>query len=1378
MPVRIRYFGYAISGDRIYVTGGDKSPSYQSLNSLWIYDIGDNVWSAGPAIPIAVKGHCSTTYAGKVYIFGGQDVSSNILNSVYIYDTGTGSWSPGPATMPIGTVYSTATVLGDKIYVFGGSDDSGVLKTVQIYDPAAGDWQFGTDIPTPRNQAPSAAYNGKLYLYLWDTGSIYEGTLAPSGGRAGLSGTVVKADSSGRVLSPLAGATVVLVGEATATTDAQGQFSFMGLDPGTISVTVSKAGYYPATRYVTLGAGETRHEQFSLTEQQAGPTEPESFDFASPNGNHFIEGMPGDISFSTMVAWNGSPGSVHFIIAGDRYEAMVTDRGGGTAKATLTLPAPTLIDTCSELTIEVANGEGTQTTLKTGICFYPVPGIIPAWYGNTINWSPSGGVISHSEELNINLWEIEIPSGVYSTSASAGWDKDISFNPLTGTFEGSLGGLGTFSQTLEFSEIENLGKGKIEAAGTLSITLAGCENPAVITPGWQISATGKAGIGAPVVLVVDVIFPPAAPAVHFLLTVPVVKEVVGALKVRLYIIGGLGLSGEYEEGQTGDCFLGTTSLNVSGTLGLEAQALVEFYGAEAGIYAGATGTPEVQICPDLIFEGITFRGYVGVFASAFLFEYSNEVGVEIRFDNGGKAMVLGMMELPGDLIAGDSVAGSWRPIGSGLSRYGPANRPAAAKPVKLMDAAEKAQGSPSEEETIVENVVAVANPAIFADESETLVLFSLFDPEKPWYAATDIGAAQPTGDDSWSIARIADDDAADFSPKIAPVDSETVLAAWERVSGDVSDANGPGDILPHLEIAAALLDTDTGLWTEPVQITDNNVVDREPLPVVFGASEGIVWIQNEADAAPGDANRGDSLMYAEYAGSAWSEPSVLWSGPNGILGVAFTPDSNGQGHIVFAVDQDGDPNSKEDSELHYLLTAAGVWQPAIRLTNNTLTDSLPTLVAPDGSPVCVWDANGTVTYSPLDAWNPKEVYTQYTSANQAASLDAVTMPGGGAIAYTVQTESGVDIFASFYDAALDLWSLPRRLTNDEHAEAALSLACDGVNLVVAYLKTQTERNDIDIEINGQIHHLENIPQPAQTDLCLLRYSLGNDIAVGSITIEPSNPFPGSSATITASIENRGDIPLENAQIEFFDGDPNRGNRIGDIEVITKTFIAGAEKNVSVSWNVPADVNAHDIYVVADPCMSVDDRDRSNNTVSVRTVLPDLTIESCRSTDVSGNSVALTAKVVNSGVLPSGAFDVSWRLGSETGEQIGISSLESMEPDASYEVTYTWNMAGRTFSDEYIEVFAVADAADNVFEFDETNNLNNVLIHTSSDLPEGDLNGDYCVNFGDFSKLADLHLGAVCSEPDWCAGADFDHNEILDMTDIAELTSYWLTCVAP
>jgi hypothetical protein len=61
-------------------------------------------------------------------------------------------------------------------------------------------------------------------------------------------------------------------------------------------------------------------------------------------------------------------------------------------------------------------------------------------------------------------------------------------------------------------------------------------------------------------MVVDVIFPPLSPFIHdVLLTVPIVKDVFGALRLRVFFIAGGSLSGDYAGGQWGDGFLGTTS---------------------------------------------------------------------------------------------------------------------------------------------------------------------------------------------------------------------------------------------------------------------------------------------------------------------------------------------------------------------------------------------------------------------------------------------------------------------------------------------------------------------------------------------------------------------------------------------------------------------------------------------------------------------------------------------------------------------------------------------------------------------------------------------------------------------------------------------------
>lgn len=1187
---------------------------------------------------------------------------------------------------------------------------------------------------------------------------------------SGLNGTVLEVDSSHEVIGPLSGATVTLSGEGTSTTGADGKFSFLGLDAGSYSVSVSKAGYYPVERVVVLGIGETRNEVFRLTAQALSPS---VVDTSSPNGKHLIEGMPGNLTFEVTLAWNGSPGAVYFHLPSGSTEATVTDLGGGLAQARLTVPAPASINACSELTVEVVNGEGERTYANMGVRFYPIPGMIIPWYRDNITWTPSGLSLSYSDELS-KKWELPLGGSDVSLEGFLGYNRELKYDLLGGVFSGSIGGFGGIGWDWEVAEVEILGEGKLGLNGTLNISLAGCVQLPRITPGWEASFKGKAGVGAPAVLIVDIIFPPASPVVHYLLTVPVVKDVVGALKLRLFVIFSGSLSGEYEDLQTGECFLGTSSLDASGTFGLEGQTVVELWGAEAGLYTGGTGTPEFEICPDLEFQGITFRAYVGVFASAWLFEYSQEVGAEVRFDTGGEARSMKAV-----LLSKAPGSGAWRPIGTGLERWGESNRLVGGPGrLRIFEAAPQTVGSV--EEKVVENVTRLGCPSSVADESEAIILFSLYDPNKPWHAATDIGSLYSSGGGPWSLSRISDDDASEFAPAVAGVDQYNMLATWERVSGDISDANGPSDVAPHLEIVASWYNRNTQQWSTPAQLTSNDVVDRNPLPVVFGVNQGIMWVQNDANEMVGNPVHGDRLMFAEWSGADWGVPQTLWSAKKGVRGIAMVGDGTGEADAVFVVDEDGDVETKTDRELYWIYTQQGTWQTAVRLTNDGLEDALPVLVSPNGIPVLVWRSGSSLLYTALDNWNPREVYGEYTPANEASTLDGVTMPAGAAVAYTVQREDGVDIMASFYDNNLDQWSLPRQLTHDEHVESSLSLACDGTGLLIGYLKTQTERNDIDIEIDGDIHHLENVPQPARTDLYVLRHSLGYDLAVDpeSVVVEPSNPAPGSSATITATIENRGDLKVQDAEVAVYDGDPNAGGIIiGETQIIPGILIAGGQQEISVSWEVPTAGGSHDIFIVVDPNLSVDDRNRSNNIASHKTVLPDFVVESCWSDELSNRTVSLTARIINEGVAATEAVEVSWRLMDQQGEEIGTVTTPVMAENGAYEATYTWDASERLYLGQPLQVFAVVDAPNTIYEYDESNNSHSSIVYLCSACPKGDLNLDYDIDFIDFAFLAN-HWKEDASSPNWSPACDISSpaDGSVDWADLAVLTDQWLHVV--
>jgi hypothetical protein len=51
--------------------------------------------------------------------------------------------------------------------------------------------------------------------------------------------------------------------------------------------------------------------------------------------------------------------------------------------------------------------------------------------------------------------------------------------------------------------------------------------------------------------------------------------------------------------------------------------------------------------------------------------------------------------------------------------------------------------------------------------------------------------------------RVTDDLAAEFDPRMVALDTQDLLAVWTRVEGDVSTAQNPEEIAPHLEIVAS-----------------------------------------------------------------------------------------------------------------------------------------------------------------------------------------------------------------------------------------------------------------------------------------------------------------------------------------------------------------------------------------------------------------------------------------------------------------------------------------------------------------------------------------------------------------------------------------------
>ena len=139
---------------------------------------------------------------------------------------------------------------------------------------------------------------------------------------------------------------------------------------------------------------------------------------------------------------------------------------------------------------------------------------------------------------------------------------------------------------------------------------------------------------------------------------------------------------------------------------------------KVGVYAGGSGTPEIQACPEWDFLGVALNAYVGFFGEAWLFDYDREFGTEIRLFSDNDAQTVDSVQL-GD----PAVAGRWQPTGKRPLKWGGVNRLATGTRESVSTAG-------SVEERIVENVIGLANPAVFADDLSSLILFVRHDTEK------------------------------------------------------------------------------------------------------------------------------------------------------------------------------------------------------------------------------------------------------------------------------------------------------------------------------------------------------------------------------------------------------------------------------------------------------------------------------------------------------------------------------------------------------------------------------------------------------------------------------------------------------------------------
>jgi len=233
------------------------------------------------------------------------------------------------------------------------------------------------------------------------------------------------------------------------------------------------------------------------------------------------------------------------------------------------------------------------------------------------------------------------------------------------------------------------------------------------------------------------------------------------------------------------------------------------------------------------------------------------------------------------------------------------------------------------------------------------------------------------------------------------------------------------------------------------------------------------------------------------------------------------------------------------------------------------------------------------------------------------------------------------------------------------------------------------------------------------------------------------------------------------KLAFYNGDPGQGGTLIETAVYGGPLVGGQQAEVSVPWTVPAASEPRTLFVVVDPNLSQEDRDRTNNTATRTVMEPDLTISEIGIQRV-GSTRLITVRVANVGALAASDVGVTVRKDAIDGEVLAAASIEQLAAGAYHDISAQWAEAP-----EQGQVFAIVDEAGAIEEFDEQNNWRSARFEPDVVLLAGDFDYDGDVDLDDYTTyLAPCYTGPSGQVSAGCGACDLDGDADVDLIDFA------------
>ena len=399
---------------------------------------------------------------------------------------------------------------------------------------------------------------------------------------------------------------------------------------------------------------------------------------------------------------------------------------------------------------------------------------------------------------------------------------------------------------------------------------------------------------------------------------------------------------------------------------------------------------------------------------------------------------------------------------------------------------------------------------------------------------------------------VEDNGTADFTPDIA-TDGENTYLAWTDTKSTFDSDTDMSEVAAACEIKLAKFNTNTKLFENVVQLTNNATLDVSPNLAIRNGSANVVWKNNSANAFL--ENAGTETVYKATQTASGFTTTEVYSSPNKIYELV----TDGE-NTVLSVDGDGNLTDSTDSEI-FAINSQNI---TAKLTDNSSGENNLAFSKINGQTMLTYLCDGTL-YSSADL-------ATVTALSDTDALIFGKYQFVGNKLFSVESVGGSAEIFSYSINEEGLWSDPVQVSfTDKYIRDPSFVDNDG-EIDCVFLNTSAIISDDDV--------IET------TDLCTSVIPDFHSVEIEDISYNGEDVIPGGALPVTIALRNNGTVNESAYTVNVLD---ENGNTVVNT-TISKEINSGQYAEIETEVPLDTSLNFKTTYTVTVNGTNCDDSD--------------------------------------------------------------------------------------------------------------------------------------------------------------------------------------------